>query len=103
WQNEWELVFTTPIGTPVNQSNIRNRHFYDLLDAAGLPRMRFHDLRHTCATLMLQAGVQPKVVQETLGHSTIAMTIDLYSHVMPSIQKEAATRMNDLLTAASAK
>ena len=62
---------------------------------------RFHDLRHTCATLMLQAGVHLKVVQEMLGHSTIAITMDLYSHVSPNIQEEAAQRLDAILQGGS--
>ena len=62
----------------------------------GLPPMRFHDLRHSAATILLVAGVHPKVVQERLGHSTIAMTLDVYSHVLPSMQQEAAGKIDDL-------
>ena len=58
--------------------------------------MRFHDLRHSAATILLTSGVHPKVVQERLGHSTIAMTLDVYSHVLPSIQQEAADKIDDL-------
>ncbi|MBA2326573.1 MAG: tyrosine-type recombinase/integrase [Actinobacteria bacterium] len=57
--------------------------------------MRFHDLRHTCATLLLHAEVHPKVVQEMLGHSSIAITLDIYSHVVPGMQEEAARRMQE--------
>src|SRR5258707_14594132 len=72
------------------------RRFDKLLDEAGLPHMRFHDLRHSAATILLVAGVHPKVVQERLGHSTIAMTLDVYSHVLPSMQQEAAGKIDDL-------
>ena len=61
---------------------------------AGIPQVRFHDLRHTAATLLLSENVHPKVVQETLGHSTIAVTLDMYSHVSPDIQAEAAAAMD---------
>ena len=60
--------------------------------------MRFHDLRHSAATILLVAGVHPKVVQERLGHSTIAMTMDIYSHVLPSMQQEAADKIDDMLS-----
>ena len=70
--------------------------FDKVLREAGLPHMRFHDLRHSAATILLMSGVHPKVVQERLGHSTIAMTLDVYSHVLPSIQQEAADKMDDL-------
>lgn len=96
WQ-DWGLVFCTEIGTPLHPSNVRNRVFRRLLEEAGLPRVRFHDLRHTCATLALQAGVHPKVVQEMLGHATIAVTLDTYSHVLPSLQEEAAARLHRIL------
>ncbi|MCJ7671846.1 MAG: tyrosine-type recombinase/integrase [Acidimicrobiia bacterium] len=62
--------------------------------AIDVPVIRFHDLRHTCATLLLQAEVHPKVVQEMLGHSSIAITLDIYSHVVPSMQEEAAARLH---------
>ena len=58
--------------------------------------MRFHDLRHTTATLLLEKGIHAKIVQELLGHSTIAMTMDIYSHVLPSIQQEAVDKLDDL-------
>lgn len=64
-----------------------------------LPRMRIHDLRHSCATMLLSKGVHPRVVMEILGHSKIALTMNTYSHVMPSIQEEAASKMNALFTA----
>ena len=67
-----------------------------LVKRAGLPRIRFHDLRHTHATLLLTLGVNPKVVQERLGHSQISMTLDTYSHVVPSLQRDAARRIDDL-------
>src|SRR6266700_2185052 len=62
----------------------------------GLPRMRFHDLRHSAATLLLAMGVHVKVVQELLGHSNITMTLNIYSHVLPSIQQDAMSKMSDL-------
>ena len=68
-----------------------------LLDRAKLPRIRFHDLRHTAATLALQAGTHPVVVQRQLGHSSIALTIDTYSHSVPSLGREAADRLDALL------
>jgi integrase len=62
-----------------------------------LPRIRFHDLRHACATHMLALGVHPKIASERLGHSRVAVTLDLYSHVMPGMQEEAAARVDDAL------
>lgn len=96
WQ-DWGLVFTTEIGTPLDLSNVRNRSFYPLLEKAGLPRIRFHDLRHTCATLLLSQDVHLKLVQEQLGHSEIGMTLDTYSHVIGPMMDEVARTMDDLL------
>ena len=91
------LVFTTDTGAPINPSNLRQRSFASLLKQAGLPHMRFHDLRHTCATLLLSRGFHPKFVQELLGHATIAITLDTYSHVMPSMGDATAKAMEDAL------
>jgi integrase len=71
--------------------------FKALLKKASLPDMRFHDLRHSAATLLLGMGTHPKVVQELLGHSQISMTMDIYSHVMPGMQKDALTKLNEAL------
>lgn len=89
-------VFTDTQGGPIRKSGLRRRSFEPLLKKAGLPRIRFHDLRHTAATLALQEGVHPKIVQEMLGHSQISITLDTYSHVLPSMQKEAAAKMDAL-------
>jgi integrase len=93
WQ-EKNLVFSDQYGDFLNPLRV-GRHFHALLDKAGLPHMRFHDLRHSAATILLTMGVHPKVVQELLGHSTIAMTMDTYSHLLPSVQKDAVDKMND--------
>jgi integrase len=77
-------VFCDTAGGPLRKSNLTRRDFRPLLKAAGLPLIRFHDLRHTAATLLLGQGVHPKIVQERLGHSQIAITLDTYSHVLPS-------------------
>jgi integrase len=87
------LVFTSSIGTPLDERNVR-RVFKDILQDAELPKMRLHDLRHTCATLLLGQGVHPRVVMDTLGHSQISLTLDTYSHVLPSLQAEAARQMD---------
>lgn len=89
------LIFATEVGTPVNPENLVKRSFKPLLEKAGLPKMRFHDLRHTCATLLLGRGVHPKMVQELLGHATIAMTLDTYSHYLPSMGDQASGAMGD--------
>jgi integrase len=95
----WEdhgLVFTNTLGRPLHPRNFLLRDFYPLLERAGLPRMRFHDLRHSSATLLLELGVHPKVVSEMLGHSQIGITLDLYSHVTATMQQQAVTALDDL-------
>ena len=89
-------MFTTTVGTPMDASNLTRQHLYPLLERAGLPRVRFHDLRHTFATLMLQNGEHPKVVQEMLGHANISETMDTYSHVLPDMQTDAMKRLGAL-------
>jgi integrase len=68
-----------------------------LLKKGGLPAIRFHDLRHSAATILLSLGVHPKVVQELLGHNQISMTMDIYSHILPGMQREAIAKLNDAL------
>ncbi len=91
------LVFTNETGGIVNPSNLRNRSFAKLLERAGLSRARFHDLRHTCATLLLSKNVNPKIVSEMLGHANIAITLDTYSHVLPTMQEGAVRALEDAL------
>jgi integrase len=93
---ENNLVFPTEIGTPMDQHRLFNYYKW-LLKQAGLPDIRFHDLRHTFATLMLGWGIHPKVVQERLGHAHISHTLGIYSHVLPSIQIEAAKKMDEMI------
>ena len=92
WINNLNLVFTTPIATPIDPQNALHE-FQALCSRAGVPRLRFHDLRHTCASLLLTQGVDARVIMETLGHSMINTTMDLYTHVMPATQRDAAYRM----------
>ena len=92
---ENDLVFSSTIGTPVDVGNLTYRSFRPLLERAGLPRIRFHDLRHTCATILLGKGTHPKIVQEMLGHATITQTMDTYSHVLPDMQDGAVTAMQE--------
>jgi integrase len=96
WQDN-DLVFTNAVGEPIDATNLLRHRFYPLLAKAGLPKIRFHDLRHTAATLLMSEGIHAKIVSEMLGHSTIAITLDLYSHVTPTMQKEAARAMDGLL------
>ena len=90
------LVFTSGVGTPLLGGNL-NRSFKATLRRAGLPEVRFHDLRHTCATLLLKQGVNPKFVQELLGHADITLTLNVYSHVLPDMGDAAAGAMDDAL------
>ena len=92
------LIFTTDTGAPINPSNLRQRSFKPLLKRAELPHVRFHDLRHTCATLLLTRGTHPKFVQELLGHATVAITLDTYSHVIPSMGDQTARAMQDAIS-----
>ena len=92
------LIFATKVGTPVNPPNLRNRSFAPLLARAGLPRVRFHDLRHTCATLLLGRNVNPEIISEMLGHSSASITLDTYSHVLPDMQDGAARALEDALS-----
>jgi integrase len=97
-----ELVFTTTLGTPLDGISV-TRRFQRILATAGLPHQRFHDLRHACASLLLAQGVPARVVMETLGHSEISLTLNTYSHVLPSLGREAALRMDEVLTGARAR
>lgn len=90
------LVFCKPDGTPLDPREF-TKHFQRLLKKAGLPQVRLHDLRHTHATLLLKRGIPAKIVQERLGHSSITITLDLYSHVTPEMQRLAAESLNSLL------
>lgn len=91
-----EFVFTTPIGTPLDGPNL-TKAFQRHLEAARLPRLRFHDLRHTCASLLIAEGVPLKVVAELLGHSTIKLTADTYGHVQEEAQRAAVARLDKVL------
>ena len=95
WQ-EHGLVFPSGIGTPTLGGNL-NHSFKATLRRARLPEIRFHDLRHTCATLLLRQGVNPKYVQDLLGHADISLTLNTYSHVLPDMGDAAATAMDAAL------
>ncbi len=98
WDASFNLIFPNTIGKPMNPSNLVNREFSPLLKRVELPHIRFHDLRHTAATLMLKAGVPAKVVSEMLGHSHVSITLGVYSHVTPDMQQDAALAMNRILS-----
>jgi integrase len=97
WQQN-DLVFADAVGGPLEGRYVLRHYFRPLLQRAGLPLIRFHDLRHTTATLLLAQGVHPKVVSEMLGHTTIGITLDTYSHVLPQMQREAASTLDRLLS-----
>ncbi len=94
-----DLVFATELGNPLHYRNLTQRHYLKILEKAGLEKqgLVLYSLRHTCATLLLAAGENPKVVAERLGHSSIKTTLDTYSHVLPDMQKSASDRLGDLL------
>ena len=96
WE-EWGLVFTTAYGTPLSPRN-DYRDFRQHADAAGLRRARLHDLRHTAASLMLAAGVNPRVVMEILGHSQISVTMNTYTHVSTATARDAVDLVEDALS-----
>jgi integrase len=96
WPNTG-LVFTSERGTPLEPRNAA-RLFQRMRRKAGLPYRRFYDLRHTCATLLLVQGVHLRVVMEILGHSQISLTMNTYSHVVPTLQQDAARRMDEVLS-----
>jgi integrase len=99
---EWharDFVFTNATGEPLHVNSLTN-HFRRVIRASGVPTIRFHDLRHTCATLLLAEGVHPKIVQERLGHADITLTLNRYSHVTPGMQRQAADTLDAAIEAA---
>ena len=93
-----DMVFATSEGTPLMIQNLRTRHFKHILKQAGLDEsIMLYDLRHTCATLLLVAGENPKVVSERLGHANVSITLDTYSHVLPSMQQAASEKLETML------
>jgi len=97
WQDQ-DLVFPSKIGSLLIPSNLRNRSFKRIKARSGVREdLRFHDLRHTCATLLLREGVNVKVVSEMLGHASIIITLNTYSHVLPDMQDSAAEAMEAAL------
>lgn len=91
------LVFAREFGDPLTINNIGQREFKRIIREAAVRPIKFHGLRHTCATLLLQAGTAAKVVQERLGHKRIEITLNVYTHVLPSMQQEAAAQLSKLL------
>jgi integrase len=97
WPEAVELIFVTEFGRPVNVNSLVYKHFKPILKRAGLPNIGLYDLRHTAATLALTVGVSPKVVSEQLGHTRAAFTLDVYSHVLPYMQDDAAAKVEAAL------
>jgi hypothetical protein len=91
------LVFASEGGGLINPSNLRQRSLALLLKRAGLPQITFHDLRHTCASLLFQRNIHPKLVQDLLGHASVAITLNTYSHMLPGMGSEAADAMGEAL------
>ena len=96
WQ-AFDLIFCSEEGTPLSIPNLTYRYYRPILVKAKLPQLRLYDLRHSCATLLLIAEENPKVVSERLGHSTIVLTLDTYSHVLPTMQQKAAAKLENML------
>ena len=97
--DEWKecgLVFTSTIGTPLDARAVIRRH-HAILKAAGIPRLRFHDLRHSAATLLLAQGVSPKYISQMLGHTQVAFTMQTYAHVIKEAQQQSADKMDAIL------
>jgi site-specific recombinase XerD len=94
-------VFASAIGTPLDGRNV-TRDLQRILKSAGMPRLRYHDLRHSAASLLLAQGVDLKTIQTILGHSRIGTTADVYAHVMPQLQRDAADRMDAILAVGAA-
>ncbi len=91
------FVFATDEGKPLHYKNLTNRHFHKILEKAELKDFRLYDLRHSTATLLLSEGINPKIVSERLGHASIVLTLDTYSHVLPDMQKEASSKLGQVL------
>jgi integrase len=91
------LIFPGEHGQPMRPWTL-TRKFQRILERVALPHIRFHDLRHTCATLLLSKGVHPKFVQELLGHATISITLDTYSHVIPAMGDQTRKAIEDVLS-----
>ena len=97
WPEAVDLIFITEFGRPVNANSLVYKHFKPILKRAGLPNIRLYNLPQTAATLALTVGVSPKVVSEQLGHTSAAFTLDVYSHVLPHMQDDAAAKVEAAL------
>ena len=96
WQ-DWDLVFASTVGTPWSRCQ-RDAQLHRLLREAGLPRQRFHDLRHCAVSLLLSGGVAPRTIMGIMGHSQIAVTMNTYAHLFPELEREAAEILDGVLS-----
>jgi integrase len=101
WQDN-NLIFTTNRGTPLQSTGVRRR-FYKLLDKAGLPKIRFHDIRHTATSLMLNNGIPVLIVSKRLGHSSVSVTLDTYAYFIPEMQQGIGDMMDELISPVKVK
>lgn len=97
YATDLDLIFCQPNGKPLHGHNVAQRDFRRIIKRMGLPRIRFHDLRHCHASHLLRQGVHPKVVQERLGHSTPGFTLHVYSHLLPGMQEQTAHQLEEHL------
>ena len=97
WETEYDLIFPNTVGGVMVPDNFVKRHFKAMLRKAGLPNIRFHDLRHTAATMLLRQKVNVKVVSEMLGHADISITLRIYAHILPGMHEIAADIMDSIL------
>jgi integrase len=93
--NAYDLVFPNSAGNPINHNNLIKRYFYPALDATKLPKIRFHDLRHTYASLLIEQGENIKYIQSQLGHSSPSVTLNVYAHLMKPANQEAAYKLEN--------
>ena len=91
------LIFASAKGTPLEASNVVNRSFKPLLKRAGITRIKFHELRHTCASVMAKAGVMPRYAPDRLGHADVSLTMDTYPHVLPDTRAEVAKKIEEAI------
>jgi integrase len=94
---ELDLMFPNEVGNPINHSNMLWRHFFPALKSAGIKRIRFHDLRHTYASLLIEQGENIKYIQSQLGHSSPTVTLNVYAHLMNPVNQEAAVRLENAI------
>jgi integrase len=97
WRNDWNLVFTTRDGKPLDERNVLRRFQEKILAIAGVPKMRIHDLRHSAVAILIAQGVNIKAISELLGHSSVAFTLQVYGHLLEETKRETATKMDAAL------